>query len=96
MCGSGRGVFLHLLGGSYNRQRGTWVSTGAQVSAVMPCTSPFAAGVPAQVDVREDKLKGKKTWPEATRPVLSEIKERAFSMHSADERSSSTPPLLRV
>lgn len=36
--------FVALLGvfrGS-NRQWGTWLLTGAQVSAVMPCTSPFA------------------------------------------------------
>lgn len=37
----------------------------------MPCTSPFVARVPEQVDVCEDKLRGKNTWPEATEPVLS-------------------------
>lgn len=52
----------------------------------MPCTSPFVARVPEQVDVCEDKLRGEKTCPEAAEPVLS--------MHSADEWSSSTSPLL--
>lgn len=72
-----------------NRQRGTWVLTGAQVSAVMPCTSLFVPSVLEQVHVCEDKSREKKLTPtDANKPVLSKIKELTFLTHVADKWSA--------